>query len=986
MAVNVQALKDRLKTTECPAFWKLERLECKNVSSMIDKLEEKNEEIAGQLWRNIVLELAIIYEHMKKSFYPVCSQKLQDCLTWVNNSDDRDFIKKYETSFRHLLFSFKCFIALEKGDYSEASRSLKQVVELNEMSSTEQAAVYGIKSNVFTEYGVGGTREAFVWARKALELDDSEPEWYFLLGKLHFRQRNFCLIREPSAEENECLEKAYQLCKKAHTAIYLATSYSNRAKCIYFRLPISAGKKVIDSRVDVELKKYNQRALELYREALELNEGQCLHIMVRCAHGFATLPNEFQNTKLALELAEEVLERSQSNCMVRSLLSTIYRNRREFTAAILHAQISAKTGAFGSHLKLFNLYHAGKKEFDVEACMNRTLKEFPLDIYRIQLFIYTFNYFLFIKRDLFKSLPYFEKALDLDPQFNLLKDRYVRWVKVYLNLYELMYNEVECAIKKESYANENELKDLLRMKDKIASAWPKVKEMTIEKDLVNKLKDNCSSFLRSRPRTRKSKKGVTQKKRKKDKNDSRRMKSTQSASARSKEDSKTGGHKMRSSSDDKFYAKRTKDQQWNDFHSSHRRNQNKRALSQDGRPLSRDCPKKMLKEMENLVKSTDDMTLSEVSLRPDSSLLRPSCSLERSMSQLSIEEDSAPREIPKQRKPNYFPKRSVSFDRQLMPQKRISAALTPSRPLNDKDSFFPDFKTPSSVKQYDSLTVENVERLKNNVRRDSLDSDDTLESQMSNLSVRESSHVGVCSATSASVTTNRSLSLDDSQRSVSSGKNISQSGATDWATMSENDPYVTKFVPKVIKPGDMREKRSCLVMKMRTKVEIADVSFKPGWSNQTSLAQRMRDLSLENKQHQGYQSKPSVGVSSQRGSYHSGGYVTGNQAHRGEYSGAGGAQGHRGGYSDLSRGSTRDSQGHRGGYNDLSRGSTRGSQGHRGGYGDRRSPFGRDQSSEGRVLRPPGMRRRDASETSTSSADSDYVASRWSKGGRRFAK
>ncbi|KAF6204261.1 hypothetical protein GE061_002601 [Apolygus lucorum] len=986
MGLDVKDLKKRLEKTECPPLWNIEKLERRNVESMVDKLEEKNEEIAGQLWRNITLELAIIYEHMKQSEYSVCSQKLHDCLTWVKNSDESDFVKKNETSFLHLLLSLKSFIEFEKGDFYEASRTMNLVPDLNKMSSTEQAAVYGIKSNVLTEYGVGGTREAFVWARKALELDKSEPEWYFLLGKLHTRQRNYCLIREPSAEENEALEKAYQLCRKAHTAVYLAASYSNRSKLIYFRLPMAEGKKVVDPKVEIELKKLNQRALELYKEAMDLNEGQCLHILVRCAYGFATLPDEYQNTKLALELAEEVLRKSPSNCMVHSLLSVIYRNRREFTAAILHAQQSARNGAFGSHLKYFTLLISGKKEFDVVSRVEQTLQEFPLDIYRIQLFIFVSNYFLFVKGDLFKSLPYFKKAVKLDPQFNLLKDRYVRWVKVYLNLYELMYNEVICAIQKEKYANETELKGLLKNRDLIAAAWPQVKEMTIERDLVNKLKERCIAHLRSRPRTRKNKKAYTKKNRQKDKNEPRkRLKSTQSVSARSKEGSKTNGSKMRSASSDKLLNRRTKKEQLNDFFSSQKGVKHKRALSQDGRSLSRECPKKMFKEMQNLVKTIDDMASSEVSLRPDSSLQNTSISLERCLSQLSIERDSAPREIPfiprnasKQRKSNDFSKRSVSFDRQLMPQKRISAAMSPLQPRSDKECFFPDFKTPSSVKQYDSLTVENVERLKNSVRRDSLDSDDTLESQMSNLSVRESSHVGVCSVTSVSVTTNRSLSLDDSQRSVSSSKNASQPCASDWATMSENDPYVTKFVPE--SPGGVKEQQSGsrfgLINKKLSNVEIADVSFKPGWSNQISLAQRMRDLSIENKQHQGNYKRSTVVGSSQRGNYHSGG-----QKSQGHYGGSrdfsGGAQSHRGGYDHFGV-HTRGSQGHRGG-SDHSRGHSRGAQGQS--YGDRRSPFGRDKSNEGRVLRPPGMRPRAESETSTSSADSDYVASRWRIGG-----
>ncbi|BES97211.1 Hypothetical protein NTJ_10025 [Nesidiocoris tenuis] len=807
-------LELKLAETECPASWPLKLIE-NSAKNMIDKLQDKNEEIAGQLWRNVVLEIAICYECCSAYQYPIASQKLQDCLTWIENSAE-DFMQKYKIPLKHLVLSFKAFVAIQRELFSEAKRCLENLVGLKDMKVPELAAIAGLKSSVFSEYGIKGTEEALKYVRQALQLDGTEPEWHFALGKLLLRTRNFTLVREPSKEEIDCLERAFKMNSRPHTMVFLAECYVDQGKFIFHSQPLVLGKRVLGPGVESALETIFRKALILYRDASKLNNDQCLHIMIRCARGFAILPDKFQNVKLAMALAHKALKKSPSNVMILSTLSLICRIVGNHTEAIINAKRSADGGAFGSYLRLLDLYHDAKKDYDLEDILAKILDRFPFDLYRLQVYIYALNYYLFVKRDLFKSLPYFEKALELDPKFNLLKHRYVRWVKVNLNLYEVVYNEISCAIKKESFVNDAERKTLMRVRAKVVTLWPPVDTMTIDGGFINKLMENKSIIRRGRTITRRGNKNVgksTTKKKNNNTKQARRLQSTQSA--RSTEG--FGQKRMSSSYDRNFQGECGQLEPDNNP-------RNKRPLSHDGRSCSSGAARrKQLKELQTIKKTLSELNLKDPDdcLRPEganrqwgsfealqekppqvsssdqnrgSYQVKPSGNdpsrykralsqgtrsasrengsrkimremksvndslsnlslndskseefeLEKIMAQLAFGKDAdvsgkdadVSRDLTSEKKKAPIPARSQSFDKKAAePGGRYSVEKC------EKLFFFPDFKAPKKPTPFADF-VKKFEKAPVSASRETLDSDDSLESQMSNLSLSKDLEVG----------------------------------------------------------------------------------------------------------------------------------------------------------------------------------------------------------------------------------------------------
>lgn len=531
-------------------------------------------------------------------------------------------------------------------------------------------------------------------------------------------------------------------------------------------------------------------------------------------------------------------------------------------------------------------------------------------------------------------------------------------MKVYLNLFELVFNEIECAISKESFVNEKERLTLLRVREKIIAAWPEVVNLKIERDLVNKLKEN--RFLSSRGRTRTRNKIKKDPKRRKTQKDSKkRLKSAVSLSAHSKDKINP---KMRSSSDDRA------------FHGSYVKNDHqktsKRPLSLDGRSQSREETRK--KQLKQLQQSLSDLTIDE--LKPDTSLKWGSGSQSnsaRSLSQMSLDPEVT-HNNPQKKDSNFFSKRSGSFDRQFQPQKKTAAVKL----LDDKNTltFMPNFfktpsasadnsATPKSSVRYGSLTVANVEKLGNakiNESRESLDSDDTLNSQMSALALQKCNTDK--SVSSVSLTTKRSASLDSSRCPV---QDLGAKKTESLVDLGETDDVLASEIDE----GPIRRGKSQVVPKSSKLVNAGD-KLRPGstglstWCQEQTLSERLRDLSLEKRR----TFHTADGKSSGDKFSQSVGQTLGRPQSIGRTS-------HLDSRSSYGRQSSSD----RNSFGDPRTSYGRRPSTERSTYDDRRSPFGRHPSTEGRVVMPPGCRSRQRtdSESSVSSAGSDYVASRW---------
>ncbi len=115
------------------------------------------------------------------------------------------------------------------------SQALREIPYLKELDSMNEAAVYGVKAALFFEFGPAkATDDGCKFAKKAIELDPNQGEWYFLHGKgLHRSRRYKKKDLLPNKEEMKHLEKSLVLSKSASKMVFLAECYVDAVEALF---------------------------------------------------------------------------------------------------------------------------------------------------------------------------------------------------------------------------------------------------------------------------------------------------------------------------------------------------------------------------------------------------------------------------------------------------------------------------------------------------------------------------------------------------------------------------------------------------------------------------------------------------------------------------------------------------------------------------------------------------------------------------------
>lgn len=94
------------------------------------------------------------------------------------------------------------------------------------MNKVNKAALFGIQALFFYEYGLTFAHISKDCALKAISLNDTEAEWYFLLARVLTNWQRTCTnLFECSKEEFNAAEMAVNLGNKNHHKIHLALVY-----------------------------------------------------------------------------------------------------------------------------------------------------------------------------------------------------------------------------------------------------------------------------------------------------------------------------------------------------------------------------------------------------------------------------------------------------------------------------------------------------------------------------------------------------------------------------------------------------------------------------------------------------------------------------------------------------------------------------------------------------------------------------------------
>lgn len=466
-------LKEKLKLAECPFNWGLSEIkDRKSATFIIERLLEKEEEIS-EPWIHVCINLTIAYLHSENQDVTKAIGILKECDGILNSSTD-NLIIKYKPALQSVCNASRASILVSSSTPSEVKIFADKIVRVEDLDIPNQAAIHAIKANVFLEFGVSGSTIALQHAKDALKKNSNEADWHFLMGKLYSRLRHFTQDHEITAAEISHMQKAFNLAGTSRSAIFLANAYIEKSRTLN-SISYKNGNRP-NNDVRNQIKQLTAEAKALIKLALEKNQNQCVHILIRCAFAYSKLPRFDRECDTAKQLIEESLKRSPCNPMANKLAGDLclQDDKPQYHKALKHFEIAASRNVFSANFAAFDIKVKLSLNPEVEPFYAKILAQFTENNYQMLTFIHATEYYLFIRRDLCAAVSYFMKAIELDPNFHALTDRWVKYIQKNVNYYELISNEVRHSIDSQMFHDINQLNILKNALKKISEVNPKL--------------------------------------------------------------------------------------------------------------------------------------------------------------------------------------------------------------------------------------------------------------------------------------------------------------------------------------------------------------------------------------------------------------------------------------------------------------------------------------------------------------------------------
>ncbi|KAL1124468.1 hypothetical protein AAG570_001094 [Ranatra chinensis] len=363
----------------------------------------------------------------------------------------------------------------------------------SELPTDQQSAVWGLRCVVCLEYGYQGSKSALEFSRRAVELYDRETEWHFYVAKCLGRERRKTFpYRSPDSAELEEFRIAYYWDREsARYTVHLASAIHNQAINLFYM--VEDKKTVMHTNAGQAIKDGYYDALKLYYKALRLNKDRCLHVMIRCARGLSFLPGHFKDITRAKELNAVCLQRSPTNVMVNHNIAMCFLIEKKIDVALIYLLRASELGCYGASLTALEVAVQLDKtgSFDPAPTYRKLLQDFPEKECKILTSIHAVTYYILICQNVMPALEHFMRAVNIDHNHPSLKGFKLHWLKigVLLNIYELVGNEVKCAIRDNNYSGTEELKQLRGVIFMLQKIAPEVLCGEPEKGMVNQMRN-----------------------------------------------------------------------------------------------------------------------------------------------------------------------------------------------------------------------------------------------------------------------------------------------------------------------------------------------------------------------------------------------------------------------------------------------------------------------------------------------------------------
>ncbi|KAK9507754.1 hypothetical protein O3M35_007538 [Rhynocoris fuscipes] len=489
-------LKEKMKTLECHFNWGIEDI-VGNIDDIMKKEVIKSEEFPNETWCGMLVELNLAYELYKRNNRSEAEEKVKKCLKLFGNIND-NFFNEYKLAFKHVLLSLQLFVNFDKSSENDNKKLFNEIPAFSILSENEKTAIIGIKAYCFGEYGEQGRKHSLSLARKAHQDNPNEPEWCFMIGLALSRIRNYTHDNGITDEEVNCIEKAYKLRKSSYFAVYLAQTYLDYTKMIRYQ-PSPEIAELSYSQQNLKLQVYYRKAYQLFKEIASRTDEKDVHIIVRCARGLfqlKTLKPDLYDINEALIVLKKCLNIAPNYGMCHTLATSIYCELHEYEQALKHSIKAKEIGDYFSSIRIIQLKCLLQQDVNAAETFDYMLKKHPTETYIYQTHLYAISYYIFKERNLQLAVKHFlivSKLSTMERQNYEIGDP---WVKGRVDLCDIMYNEVRCAIDGRLYQNDEEKLKLEEAYEVFKSKYPDVTEKVTDSSLVeNLLSKNKKKWL-----------------------------------------------------------------------------------------------------------------------------------------------------------------------------------------------------------------------------------------------------------------------------------------------------------------------------------------------------------------------------------------------------------------------------------------------------------------------------------------------------------
>ncbi|XP_046734981.1 uncharacterized protein LOC124404695 [Diprion similis] len=393
--------QESVKGVSCPFTWDMgiitetrEKLwDDKNrIEEVIDIQEEFPEFV-------LIYNLMLAYEN-------VLNKNLQTAMKCIKEAEDsfheikqRKIPESAEHVLQHILFGTKYHVLQQLGQVTQADELLKEISIVKDMNETELAMLSGCQCLAWSLYHVTDHSMAINSARKAVQHEPSNGKWHFLLGKMYrrSRRRHYWVGNHPDKDESLAFQKAYDLSKSALFGVSLAQMYRESGE--YSEATRSY--KEIAAGEPTSCKVQLQLALGLIRAK-------------ECSHAKGCL---------------DYVAKKTPNSSIYQHYMGIYEEKchQNFKAALSHYTAAIKESNFAAEWSYIECKKKVETHWNPLPYLLELLKKYSKDPdYQIQQITVEIGlYYLFHTDDILSASQYLDKAVQIDPNAQILKAYHV---------------------------------------------------------------------------------------------------------------------------------------------------------------------------------------------------------------------------------------------------------------------------------------------------------------------------------------------------------------------------------------------------------------------------------------------------------------------------------------------------------------------------------------------------------------------------------